>query len=88
MSRYAEDGFDRLIEAMIIQAAQDFRLVFRRRLRGKPVTGKMEKRFNEAEEFLESPQYEAYSNLESDYLINKIMETERRKYRNELERRS
>ena len=86
MNKYTDEGMDRLIEAITVQAANDFRSVFRKKLRGKYISEIQQRHFDEAEGYFESPVYEGFYDIDGEYIINKIMEEEREKHREEIKK--
>ena len=78
------DAVEKLIQAIVVRAANDYRDIFRRRLYGKPISKNLENEFDELEGFFESKWFSFLTNMDGDYIIEKLHQDERRKKRQKL----
>ncbi len=74
------DCYEKLTNAIIIQAVKDFRIAYRRMLRD-PESREAAGEVARQSRFFVSDWYATLTDLDGSMLINKIMETEKQKFR-------
>lgn len=79
-----DDRVERIIEAIVVRAANDYRGLFRRRLYGRKLTEEEETEFDKTEEFFESKWFTALTNMDGSYIMRKLEQEEREKKREKL----
>lgn len=67
----AENPYERLANAIIIQASNDYRLVLRKK-KGNPRNSEANREVNEIERFFRSEWYQVLTTVDGEYLMNKI----------------
>lgn len=79
-----DETAERLIEAIVVRAANDYRGLFRQRLYGKKLINEEENEFDKLEEFFESKWFTALTNMDGSYIMMKLEKEEREKKRKKL----
>jgi len=67
------EGLDRLCQAIIVQAAKDYRTALRN-LKKNPHSGGAKSTIREIERFFRSQYYESLTDVDGEYLIRKLRE--------------
>lgn len=67
----AEDPYERLANAIIIQAANDYRLALRKK-KGNPRNSEANRDVNEIERFFRSGWYQVLTAVDGEHLMDKI----------------
>lgn len=70
------EGMERLCQAVIVQAAKDYRTALHT-LKRNPASGSAKDTVNEIEKFLRSEYYESLTDVNGEYLIRKLREEAR-----------
>ena len=86
MKIYDNDAVERLVTAIISNAVNEYRGVFRRKLYGKKLKPWQQKMFDDAEEFFYSPDFERMTNMDGEYFMERIVQEERAKRLKEISR--
>lgn len=79
-----DETAERLIEAIVVRAANDYRGLFRQRLYGRKLINEEENEFDKLEEFFESKWFTALTNMDGSYIMLKLENEEREKKREKL----
>ena len=80
----SEEAAERIIQSLVVTASNDYRKIFRKRLKGIRLTKETEEEFDELEEFFESQWFTALTNMDGSYIMAKLEQDERRKRREKL----
>ena len=80
----SEEAAERIIQSLVVTASNDYRKIFRKRLKGIRLTKETEEEFDELEEFFESQWFTALTNMDGSYIMAKLEQDERRKRREKV----
>ena len=75
------DPYERLVTAIFVQAANDYRRLFRMKLNGEYLLPKEEQEFNETEQFFYENDFVDIINVDGEYIMNQIVKEEVQKKR-------
>lgn len=67
----AEEPYEKLANAIVVQAANDYRVVLRKK-KGNPRNSEAIRDVNEIERFFRSDWYQALTAVDGEYLMDKI----------------
>ena len=67
----AENPYEKLANAIVVQAANDYRAALRKK-KGNPRNSEMLRNVNEIERFFRSGWYQALTTVDGEYLMDKI----------------
>lgn len=73
--RFVEDGYRRLANAIIITAAEDYRMVFRK-LKNNPQNKAVKKELARIEDFFHSDWYKVLTDVDGDMILRGLREEE------------
>lgn len=71
-------GYEGLCMAIISAAAHDYRVLFKRKLYGFPFTKKNQNEFDATERFFKSEYYRGLTDVDGEYIMNRIADEERK----------